>query len=101
MTLKTISYLTQLSITFILFINVERQTIVKILPFMSRINELSEIFKNVSMIRKYHNHTPQTIPWHREEVPLNHNVTPGRQIKQSIQLSLPKQDDCNTRMNIK
>ena len=36
----------------------------------------------------------------REE-PLNHHDTPGRQIKQSNQLSLPHQDDCNTRMDIK
>ena len=41
------------------------------------------------MIRKYHNHKPQTTPWHREEEPLNHHETPGRQIKQSNQLSLP------------
>ena len=53
------------------------------------------------MIRKYHNHKPQTTPWHREEKPLNHHETPGRQIKQSNQLSLPHQDDCNTRMDIK
>ena len=33
--------------------------------------------------------------------PLNHHETPGRQIKQSNQLSLPHQDDCNTRMDIK
>ena len=52
------------------------------------------------MIRKYHNHKPQTTPWHGEEEPLNHE-TPGRQIKQSNQLSLPHQDDCNTRMDIK
>ena len=52
------------------------------------------------MIRKYHNHKPQTTPWHREEEPPNHHETPGRQIKQSIQLSLPHQDDCNTRMDI-
>ena len=44
--------------------------------------------------------TPDT-PWHREEEPLNHHETPGRQIKQSNQLSLPHQDDCNTRMDIK
>ena len=48
------------------------------------------------MIRKYHNHKLQTTPWHREEEPLNHHKTPGRQIKQSNQLSLPHQDDCNT-----
>ena len=49
------------------------------------------------MIRKYHNHKPQTTLWHREEEPLNHHEIPGRQIKQNIQLSLPHQDDCNTR----
>ena len=35
-----------------------------------------------------HNHKLQTTPWHREEEPLNHHETPGRQIKQSNQLSL-------------
>ena len=49
------------------------------------------------MIRKHHNHKPQTTPWHREEEPLNHHETTGRQTKQSNQLSLPHQDDCNTR----
>ena len=29
--------------------------------------------KNVSMIRKYHNYTLQTNPWHREEEPQNTN----------------------------
>ena len=53
------------------------------------------------MIRKYHNHKPQTTPWHPEEEPLNQHEAPGRQIKQSNQLSLPHQDDCNTRMDIK
>ena len=37
----------------------------------------------------------QTTQWHREEEPPNHHKTPGRQIKQSNQLSLPHQDDCN------
>ena len=37
----------------------------------------------------------------REEELLNQHETPGRQIKQSNQLSLPHQDDCNTRMDIK
>ena len=40
-------------------------------------------------------------PWHREEEPLNTHETPGRQIKHSNQHSLPHQDDCNTRMDIK
>ena len=44
------------------------------------------------MIRKYHNHKLQTTLWHRKEEPLNHHETPGRQIKQSNQLSLPHQD---------
>ena len=47
--------------------------------------------KIVSMIRKYHNHKPQTTPCHREEEWLNHHETPGRQLKQSNQLSLPMQ----------
>ena len=42
------------------------------------------------MIRKYHNRKPQKTPWHREEELLNHHQTPGRQIKQSNQLSLPR-----------
>ena len=37
----------------------------------------------------------------REEKPHNHHETPGRQTKQSNQLSLPRQDVCKTRMNIK
>ena len=45
------------------------------------------------MIRKYHNYTPQTTPWHREGEPLNHKETPERQIKQSNQLSFPHQDE--------
>ena len=53
------------------------------------------------MIRKYHNHKQQTTLWHREEEQLNHHETPGRQIKQSNQLSLSHQDDCNTRMDTK
>ena len=53
------------------------------------------------MLRKYHNRKPQTTRWHHEEEPPNHHETPGRQIKQSNQLSLPHQDDCNTRMDTK
>ena len=53
------------------------------------------------MIRKYHNHKTQTTLWHREEEPLNHQETPGRQIKRSNQLSLPHQDDNNTRTDTK
>ena len=42
------------------------------------------------MTRKYHNHKPQKKPWHREEEPNNHHETPGRQTKESNQLSLLK-----------
>ena len=37
---------------------------------------------------------------YRKEEPLNDHETPGRQIKQSNQLSLPHRDDCNTKMDI-
>ena len=40
------------------------------------------------MIEKYHNHKLQTNPWHRKEEPHNNHETPGRQNKQSNQLSL-------------
>ena len=53
------------------------------------------------MIRKYHNHKLQTNPWESEEEPHNNHETPGRQTKQSNQLSLPHQDDCKTRRDIK
>ena len=51
--------------------------------------------------QKLPHHKPQTTPWHREEEPLNRHETPGRQTKQSNQPSLPHQDYCNTRMDIK
>ena len=53
------------------------------------------------MIKKYHNHIPQTNPRHREEEPHNNHETPGGQTKQNNQLSLHRQDDCKTRMDIK
>ena len=53
------------------------------------------------MIRIYHNHKLQTNPWHREEESHNNHETPGRQTKQSNQLSLPHRDDCKTRMDTK
>ena len=53
------------------------------------------------MIRKYHHHKQQKNPGYHEEEPHNHKETAGRQTKQSNQLSLPHQDDCKTRMDIK
>ena len=46
-----------------------------------------------------HTHKLQPNPWHREGEPHNNNETPGRQTKQSNQLSRPHQDDCKTRMD--
>ena len=40
------------------------------------------------MIRKYHIHKLQTNPWRCQEEPHNNHETPGRQTKQSNQLSL-------------
>ena len=60
---------------------------------------------NAKIVSEYDQEIPQsqtqTTLWHHEEEPLNHHETPGRQIKQIKQLSLPHQDDCNTRMDIK
>ena len=57
--------------------------------------------KKVSMIRIYHNHKLETNQWHREEELHNNHETTGRQTKQINQLSLPHQDDCKTRRDIK
>ena len=57
------------------------------------------------IVNEYDQEIPQSqtadTPWYREEEPLNHHETPGRQIKQSNQLSLPHQDNCNARMDTK
>ena len=73
------------------------QVILIILLVASHDCDLPNLAKIVSMIRKYHNHKQQTTPWHCEEEPDTNHVTPGRQIKQSNQLSLLRQDDCKTR----
>ena len=69
------------------------------------LEERKKDIKKVSMIRKYHNHTLQTNPQHREEEPRNTNSQQIsgilRQLKQSNQLSLPHQDDCITRKDTK
>ena len=46
------------------------------------------------MIKKYQIHQLQTNPLLNEKKPYNNHETPGRQTKQSNQLSLPHQDDC-------
>ena len=61
--------------------------------------------KTAKIVSEYDQKIPQSQtadnPLAREEEPLNHHETPGRQIKQSNQLSFPHEDDCNTRMDIK
>ena len=91
---------------------VDSQKIILIAQCLSKFQQIqitgfiSELFsllpkKKVSMIRKYHNHKLQTNPWHCEEEPHNNHQTPGRQTKQSNQLTLPHHDDCKTRIDIK
>ena len=62
---------------------------------------ISKCYKN----SEYDQEIPQSQtagkPWHCEEEPHNNHETPGRQIKQSNQLSLPHQDYCKTRRDIK
>ena len=53
------------------------------------------------MIRKYHNHKLPTNPWHRKDGPHNNHEAPGKQTKQSNQLSPTHRDDCKTIMDTK
>ena len=41
------------------------------------------------MIRKYHNHKPQTTPWHREEERLNHHETQENKLSKAISSLFP------------
>ena len=50
------------------------------------------------MIRKYHNHKPQTTPWQREEEPLNHHETPGGQIKMKM-IAILERTQSNVQQN--
>ena len=47
----------------------------RLLTFKQYVVRMHICKQYVSMIRKYHNHKPQTTPWHREEEPLNHHET--------------------------
>ena len=71
-----------------------------------QLNVLQRLSKFLSVETKIVSEYDQEIPQSQTAdnpvaEPLNHHETPGRQIKQSNQLSLPHQDDCNTRMDIK
>ena len=64
--------------------------------------DLEEFVNNwrPKIVSEYDQEIPQSQTADNPVAPLNHHQTPGRQIKQSKQLSLPHQDDCNTRMGI-
>ena len=74
-----------------------------ILPFVAH----SPTTLTNKKVSEYNQEIPQSqtaekpIPRHREEEPHYNHETPGRQTKQSNQLSLPHQDDCKTREDIK
>ena len=62
-------------------------------------------FSNAKIVSEYHQEIPQSQPVDKpiatqQETHINHE-TPGRQTKQSNQLSRSHQDDCKTRMDIK
>ena len=65
----------------------------------SDVDQDTKIFGSHEIVSEYDQEIPQSEtadkPWHREEEPLNHHETPGRQIKQSNQLSLHHQDDAS------
>ena len=52
-------------------------------------------------VSEYDQKIPQSQTADREEEPHSNHKTPGRQTKQSNQLSLPHQDDCKNRRDIK
>ena len=71
---------------------------------------ISEIVKNIRLstmkiVKEYDQEIQKSQtalnPWHLEEEPHNNHETPGRQTKQSNQLSLPYRDDCKPRMDTK
>ena len=67
--------------------------------------EVNTVYTNKKKIVKgYDQEIPQSQTADNPMAPpgeLDHHETPGRQIKQSNQLCLPHQDDCNTSMDIK
>ena len=53
------------------------------------------------IVSEYDQEIPQSQTADHEEETHNHHETPGRQTKQSNQVSLPHQDGCKTTMDIK
>ena len=58
------------------------------------------MFHYTKIVSEYDQEIPQSQTADNPIALLNHHETLGRQFKQSNQLSLPHQDDCNTRMDI-
>ena len=63
---------------------------------LSKSRERSRKVHTEKILSEYDQEIPQS-----QEEPHNNHETPGRQTKQSNQLSLPRQDDCKTRRDIK
>ena len=72
---------------------------------ISRISSFNIYLSCTKIVCEYDKEIPQSQtaekPMAMKEEPHNNHKTPGRQTKQSNQLSFPHQDDCKTRMDIK
>ena len=68
-------------------------------------SNIQQIFEKSKKVSEYNQELTQSQTADKPMVPRRRatqpHETPGRQTKQNNQLSLPNQDDCNTRMNIK
>ena len=82
----------------------------KIMKFMSclnnfRFNSFFLVLRSSKLVSEYDQEIPQFQTADNPMEPIERaaqlHKTPERQIKQSNQLSLPHQDDCNTRMDVK
>ena len=71
----------------------------------SHTDGLFDLIFHLKQVSEHDQEIPQSElqrnPWHSKEEPNNNHETLERQTKQSNQLSLPHQDDCKTRIDIK
>ena len=58
-------------------------------------------YKNSEYVQEIPQSQTADNPWNSVKEPHNNHETPGRQTKESNQISLPHPDDCKTRMDIK
>ena len=85
-------------------INLLLHTYVTSILLKSKLYSMLSLFplKKVSEYdQEYHNRKLQINLWYREEEPHNIHKTPGRQQKQSNQLSLSHQDNCKLVLDTK